>query len=50
MVKFTNILKSKSIRNDTKLRIMMTLVWQKATWGCEAWTLRIEEEKRIEVF
>ena len=29
---------------------MQALIWSVATYGCKAWTLRKEEEKRIEAF
>ena len=50
MVKLTKIWKNKSISNDTKLRLMKALVWPVATYGCEAWTLKKEEERRIQAF
>ena len=50
MVKLTKIWKNKSISNDTKLRLMKALVWPVATYGCEAWTLKKDEERRIQSF
>ena len=50
MVKLTKIWKNKSISNDTKLRLMKALAWPVATYGCEAWTLKKEEERRIQSF
>ena len=35
---------------STKKRLVKALVWPVATYRCEAWTLRKEDEKRIEAF
>ena len=35
---------------STKKRLVKALTWPVATYGCEAWTLRKEDEKRIEAF
>ena len=40
MIKLTKLWKNKSISNSTKLRLMKTLAWPVATYGCEAWTLK----------
>ena len=50
MVKLAKVWKHKSISNSTKLRLNGALVWSVATWGCEAWTLKIQEETRIQAF
>ena len=50
MVKLTGVWKNKSISTITKLRLIKALVWPVATYGCEAWTLKKEEEKRIQAF
>ena len=50
MIKLTKLWKNKSISSSTKLRLMKTLVWPVATYGCEAWTLKKEEERRIQAF
>ena len=50
MTKLTKIWKNKSISIDTKLWLMKALVWPVATYGCEAWTLKKDEEKRIQAF
>jgi len=41
--------KNKSLSTVTKLRLMKALVWPVMSYGCEAWTLKLEE-KRIQVF
>jgi len=44
------IWKSHNIPISTKLRLMKALVWPVATHGCESWTLRKNEEARLDVF
>jgi len=44
------IWKGHSIPISTKIRLMKALVWPVATYGCESWTLRKNEETRIEAF
>jgi len=38
------IRKSHSIPISTKIRLMKAIVWSVATYGCETWTLRKNEE------
>ena len=38
------IWKSHSIPISTKIRLMKALLWPVATYGCESWTLRKNEE------
>jgi len=33
-----------------KIRLMKALVWPVATYGCESWTLRKNEETRLDAF
>jgi len=40
----------KSFSTITKLWLMRALVWPVATHGCETWTLRKQEERRIQAF
>ena len=35
---------------STKMRLMKALVWPVATYGCESWTLRKDEETRLDAF
>ena len=44
------IWKSHSIPISTKIGLMKALVWPVATYGCESWTLRKNEETRIDAF
>jgi len=41
---------SHSIPISTKIRLAKTLVWPVATYGCEIWALRKNEEIRLDVF
>ena len=50
MNKLVKIWKNKSISNNTKIRLMKSLTWSVATYGCESWTLKKEEERRIQAF
>jgi len=43
------IWKSHSIPISTKIRLMKELVWPVATYGCESWTLRKNEETYVEL-
>ena len=42
--------KSHSIPISTKMRLMKVLVWPVAMYGCESWTLRKNEEARLDAF
>ena len=44
------IWKSHSIPISTKIWLMKALVWPVATYGCESWTLRKNEETRLDAF
>ena len=44
------IRKSNSIPISTTIRLMKTLVWPVATYGSESWTLRKNEEIRLDAF
>jgi len=44
------IRKSHSILIATKIRLMKALVWPVATYGCESWSLRKNEETRLDAF
>jgi len=44
------IWKSHSISLSTKIRLMKALVCPVATYGCESWTLRKNEETRLDAF
>jgi len=42
--------KSHSIPISTEIRLMKAVVWPVATYGCESWTLKKNEEARLDVF
>jgi len=44
------IWKSHSIPISTTIRLMKALAWPVVTYGCESWTLRKNEETRLEAF
>src|ERR1043165_6629443 len=44
------IWRSHGISLATKMRLLMTLEWPVGLYGCESWTLRKEEERRIKAF
>ena len=48
--KLTVLWKSNRISAAAKCRLVRALIWPGATYGCEAWILRLEEEKRSEAF
>jgi hypothetical protein len=48
--KLQKIWKNKNISIPIKVRLLHALVWPVATYGCEAWTLKKDEERRIEAF
>ena len=41
---------SHSISISTKIRLLKAPVWPVATYGCESWTLRKNEETRLDAF
>jgi len=44
------IWQSRDIAVATKVRLLKALVWPVAAYGCESWTLRTADEKRIQAF
>ncbi len=48
--RLNTIWKNKDVTVSTKKRLVQALIWPVATYGCEAWTLKKEDEKRIEAF
>ena len=44
------IWKSHSLPISTKILLMKALVWPVATYGCESWTLKKNEEARLDAF
>ncbi|KAF7239960.1 hypothetical protein EYD10_13424, partial [Varanus komodoensis] len=50
MANLDSILKSRDITLWTKVRIVKTMVFPGAMYGCESWTIRKAERRRIEAF
>ncbi|KAF7244353.1 putative uncharacterized transposon-derived protein F52C9.6 [Varanus komodoensis] len=50
MANLDSILKSRDITLPTKVRIVKAMVFPVAMYGCESWTIRKVERKRIEAF
>jgi len=48
--KLKKIWQNHGIRISTKLRLMKALVWSVAIYGCENWTFKKDDEKRIGAF
>ena len=44
------IWKERSLRSAIKLRVVRTLVWPVAIYGCEAWTIKAADLRRLEAF
>ncbi|BHF65289.1 hypothetical protein SprV_0200829900 [Sparganum proliferum] len=51
---FSNLRKCLWIRHDpsiaTKIRVYRASVWSVLLYGCECWAVRVEDERRLEVF
>ncbi|KAF7251836.1 LINE-1 retrotransposable element ORF2 protein [Varanus komodoensis] len=50
MANLDSIVKSRDITLPTKVRIVKAMVFPVAMYGCESWTIRKAERKRIEAF
>uniref|UniRef100_A0A803TAN8 Reverse transcriptase domain-containing protein n=1 Tax=Anolis carolinensis TaxID=28377 RepID=A0A803TAN8_ANOCA len=50
MAKLDKILKSRDITLATKVRIVKAMVFPIVTYGCESWTIRKAERKKIDAF
>ena len=42
--------KDRALSKELKARLMRLLVWPVATFGCETWTLKASDRKRISAF
>ena len=47
MVQLNNVWKDRSIPNQLKMFLLKCLVWPVIMYGCEAWTLKKDEENRL---
>ena len=50
MKKLTKIWQSRSITNNTKIRLVESLVFSVLLYGCETWTVNASDKKRSEAF
>ena len=45
-----SILKSRDITLPTKVHLVKTMVFQEVMYGCESWTIKKAEHRRIDAF
>ena len=50
VISLNNVWKDRSIGLETKIRILNTLVFTIATYGCECWVIKKTDEKRLNSF
>ena len=50
MTNLDSILKSRDITLPTKVRLFMAMVLPVVMYGCESWTVRKAERRRIDAF
>ena len=50
MTKLDSILKSKDITLPTKVRLVKAMVFPVVVYGCENWTVKKAEHRRIDAF
>ena len=50
MINLDNILKSTDITLPTKVRLVKAMVFPVVIYGCESWTVKIAERRRIDAF
>ena len=50
MTKLDSILKSKDITLLTKVHLVKTIVFPVVMYGCESWTIKKAEHRRIDAF
>ena len=50
MTNLDSILKSRDITLSTKVRLVKAMVFQVVMYGCERWTVKKAERRRIDVF
>ena len=47
MCELTTLWKDRSIPVALKMRLVKTLVWTVLSYGAEAWTLKVRDERKI---
>ena len=50
MTKLDSILKSRGITLSTKVHLVKAMVFSVVTYGCESWTIKKAEHRRIDAF
>ena len=50
MTKLHNLLKSRDITLPTKVHLVKAMVFPVVMYGCESWTMRNAEHRRIDAF
>ena len=50
MTNLDSILKSRDVTLPTKIHLVKAMVFPVVTYGCESWTIKKPEHKRIDVF
>ena len=50
MNKLDSIFKSRDITSPTKVRLVKAMVFPVVIYGCESWTVKKAERRRIDVF
>ena len=50
MTKLDNILKSRDFTLPTKVHLVMAMVFPVVMYGCESWTVKKAEHRRIDAF
>ena len=50
MTNLDNVLKSKDITLPTKVHLVKTIVFQVVMYGCESWTIKKAEHRRMDAF
>ena len=50
MTNLDNVLKSRDVTLPTKVRLVKAMIFPVAMYGCESWTMKNAEGRRIGVF
>ena len=50
MTNLDSILKSKDITLPTKVRLVKAMIFPVVTYGCQSWTIKKAERRRIDAF
>ena len=50
LTSLNSLWKDRALNSDTKGRLLRALVWPAATYGCETWTVKAADKKRIASF